>query len=65
MVHLERKYLDKLSPAPAGFVIRRNRTLFYDALDYKSNASLIVFTCPVNHAQDLVLKGIDNINETW
>jgi hypothetical protein len=29
-----------LSPAPAGFVTWRNRTLFYNALDYKSNASL-------------------------
>jgi hypothetical protein len=48
---LERKHLDKLSPAPAGFVIRRNRTLFYNALDYKSNASLMIFIRPVNHAE--------------
>jgi len=37
--------------APAGFVIRRNRTLFYDAVDCKSTASLIVLRRPVNHAE--------------
>ena len=32
------------------FAIRRNRTLFYDAVDYKSTASPAILTWSVNHA---------------
>lgn len=44
MAHAEWRHLDKLPFALAGFVIRRNRVLSYDAADHEPSAGLADLT---------------------
>jgi hypothetical protein len=47
----------ELSSALAGFVIQRSMALFYDAMGYKSIASLTNFAWSVNYARKLLKAG--------